>query len=63
MKKIYIVTAGIYSEYLIKAVFENKEKAERYARQFDNWHPNYARVEEWETLDDDIEDDIETEEK
>lgn len=30
MNKVYIVTSGIYSDYAIEEVFDNREDAERY---------------------------------
>jgi hypothetical protein len=47
--KVYIVTAGCYSDYHIKRVFSNKEKAELYAKG-----TSEADIEEYE-LDDDKE--------
>lgn len=34
MKKIYVVTAGEYSDYRIQAVFSEKEIAEKYVKLF-----------------------------
>ena len=46
--KIYIVTAGSYSDYRIEKVFTDKAKAEEYAE----WLYDSNPVEEYETEDD-----------
>ena len=46
--KIYIVTSGIYSDYCIRRVFTNKEKAEEYRE----WLHDSNEVEEYDTSDD-----------
>lgn len=54
--KVYIVTAGDYSDYHIVAVFANQKKAELYCathNKGDVYEPYY--VEEWETEDTKIE--------
>jgi len=40
MKKVYVVTAGEYSDYRIEAVFSTKEKAENYINTFYNYEFN-----------------------
>jgi len=48
VKKVYIVTAGEYSDYHIVGVFDIKELAEAFCRKT-NFPPFYpAEVEEWE---------------
>ena len=42
MKKIFLVTDGEYSDYRVRAVFSDKEKADEFARL-----GNYERVEEY----------------
>jgi hypothetical protein len=51
--KIYIVTAGEYSDYHIVRVFLDKEKAERYISLCGN-HYDEPVIEEYETDDDSI---------
>ena len=46
--KIYIVTSGTYSDYCIRRVFTNKEKAEEYRE----WLHDSNEVEEYDTSDD-----------
>lgn len=46
--KIYIVTSGTYSDYCIRRVFTNKEKAEEYRE----WLHGSNEVEEYDTSDD-----------
>lgn len=46
--KIYIVTSGTYSDYCIRRVFTNKEKAEEYRE----WLRDSNEVEEYDTSDD-----------
>lgn len=47
--KVYVVTAGEYSDYSIQHIFSNREAADEYVRDF-NLAGSYrdARVEEWE---------------
>lgn len=54
--KIYIVTSGIYSDYMIDAVFLDKDKARKYSEIIYN-----AIVEEYDTKDDNLEVMIENE--
>lgn len=44
MKKIYLVSAGSYSDYMIYGVFDNRELAEKYKKMFGD----YFDVEEME---------------
>ena len=46
--KIYVVTSGTYSDYCIRRVFLNKEKAEEYRL----WLRDANEVEEYDTSDD-----------
>lgn len=56
-ENIYIVTDGDYSEYIIKKVFLDKEKAEKYAKlSTDGYYQ--CEVEEWDTSDDKLIDEI-----
>lgn len=48
--KVYIVTSGEYSDYMIRKVFLDKDKAEKYKE----WLPNSNDVEEYDTSDDDV---------
>jgi hypothetical protein len=45
--KVYIVTEGSYSEYMIEKVFSNREAAEEYKK----WHNIYNDIEEYELHD------------
>lgn len=45
--KIYIVTAGQYSDYRIEKIFTDKTKAEEFAK----WFYDSNGVEEWDTED------------
>ena len=45
--KVYIVTAGEYSDYRIEKVFTNKTKAEEFAK----WCYDSNGVDEWDTED------------
>lgn len=47
--KVYIVTSGSYSDYGIRRVFLDGEKAHKYA----SYHNDYE-VEEWDTYDNEI---------
>lgn len=49
--KIYVVTSGWYSDYMINAIFLDKDKAQKYADILYDSNP----IEEFETEDDDIE--------
>ena len=48
--KVYVVTSGIYSDYMIRKIFLNKDKAEEYRK----WLPDSNDIEEYDTSDDDI---------
>ena len=48
--KVYIVTSGTYSDYMIRKIFLDKDKAEEYKK----WLPDSNDVEEYDTSDDDI---------
>lgn len=48
--KIYVVTSGIYSEYSIEGVFLSKDKAQIFS---DTVYGSNG-VEEWDTMDDDV---------
>lgn len=48
--KVYVVTSGIYSDYIIRKIFLDKDKAEEYK----DWLPDSNNVEEYDTSDDDI---------
>ena len=48
--KVYIVTSGTYSDYMIQKIFLDKDKAEEYRK----WLPDSNDVEEYDTSDDDI---------
>lgn len=45
--KVYIVTDGEYSDYMIQKVFSNREAAEEYKK----WHNIYNAIEEYEVHD------------
>jgi hypothetical protein len=45
--KVYIVTDGDYSDYMIEKVFSNREAAEEYKK----WHNIHNEVEEYEIYD------------
>lgn len=47
--KVYIVTSGEYSSYMIRKIFLNKDKAEEYRK----WLPDSNDVEEYDTSDND----------
>lgn len=47
--KVYIVTSGTYSDYMIQKIFLDKDKAEEYRK----WLPDSNDVEEYDTSDDD----------
>ena len=47
--KVYIVTSGTYSDYMIRKIFLDKDKAEEYRK----WLPDSNDVEEYDTSDDD----------
>ena len=48
--KVYVVTSGIYSDYMIRKIFLNKDKAEEYRK----WLPDSNDIEEYDTSDDDV---------
>ncbi len=48
--KVYIVTSGTYSDYMIRKVFLDKDKAEEYKK----WIPDSNDIEEYDTSDDDV---------
>lgn len=48
--KVYVVTSGIYSGYMIRKIFLNKDKAEEYKK----WLPDSNDIEEYDTSDDDV---------
>lgn len=50
--KVYIVTSGSYSDYGIRKVFLDEDKAEKYAKAHSD---NDAGVEEWDVSDDVVE--------
>ena len=53
--KIYIITSGSYSDYGIRRVFTDLEKAEKYASLCDtDGGYNEARIEEYETEESDF---------
>ena len=45
--KVYIVTDGYYSEYMIEKVFSNRPAAEEYKE----WHNIHNEIEEYEIYD------------
>jgi hypothetical protein len=45
--KVYIVTDGEYSDYMIERVFSNREAAEEYKK----WHNIHNEIEEYEIYD------------
>lgn len=47
--KVYIVTSGTYSDYMIRKIFLDKDKAEEYRK----WLPDSNDIEEYDTSDDD----------
>lgn len=47
--KVYIVTSGTYSDYMIRKIFLDKDKAEEYR----TWLPDSNDVEEYDTSDND----------
>lgn len=48
--KVYVVTSGTYSDYMIQKIFLDKDKAEEYRK----WLPNSNDIEEYNTSDDDV---------
>lgn len=48
--KVYIVTSGTYSDYMIRKIFLDKDKAEKYKE----WLPDSNDIEEYDTSDDDV---------
>ena len=49
MAKVYVITAGEYSDYHICAVALDPQKAEQLKRVFDPSDYTGARIEEWDT--------------
>ena len=47
--RVYVVTSGIYSDYMIKKIFLNRDKAEEYKE----WLYDANDIEEYDTADDD----------
>jgi hypothetical protein len=47
MGKVYVVTAGVYSDYHILAVFSNRESAEKYKEKYEKNVREDARIEEY----------------
>ena len=51
MKKIYVVTSGQYSDYIIEKIFEKKEDAEKYLSLVNNkWCIYNNDIEEYELI-------------
>ncbi len=48
MNKVYIVTSGVYSDYAIDEVFDNREDAERYICLYNNDSYFNMRIEEYD---------------
>ena len=48
--KVYVVTSGTYSDYMIQKIFLDKDKAEEYRK----WLPDSNDIEEYNTSDDDV---------
>lgn len=48
--KVYVVTSGEYSDYMIRKIFLDKDKAEEYKK----WLPDSNDIEEYDTSDDDV---------
>ena len=48
--KVYVVTSGEYSDYMIRKIFLDEDKAEEYRK----WLPNSNDIEEYDTSDDDV---------
>lgn len=51
MSKVYVVTAGVYSDYHIQKIFDNKPAAEEYIRQCelsDDYFSRSATIEEYD---------------
>lgn len=47
--KVYVVTSGTYSDYMIRKIFLDEDKAEEYRK----WLPDSNDIEEYDTSDDD----------
>lgn len=47
--KVYVVTSGTYSDYMIRKIFLDKDKAEKYKE----WLPDSNDIEEYDISDDD----------
>ena len=55
--KVYIVTAGEYSDYHICKVFLDKEKAEKYValeNEMNKYYSDNCYINEWDTADDSV---------
>ena len=48
--KVYVVTSGEYSDYMIRKIFLDEDNAEEYRK----WLPNSNDIEEYDTSDDDV---------
>lgn len=51
MSKVYVITAGVYSDYHIQKIFDNKPAAEEYIRQCelsDDYFSRSATIEEYD---------------
>jgi hypothetical protein len=48
--KVYVVTSGEYSDYMINKIFLDKDKAEEYRK----WLPDSNDIEEYDTSDEDV---------
>ena len=48
--KVYVVTSGEYSDYMIRKIFLDKDKAEEYRK----WLSDSNDVEEYDTSDEDV---------
>lgn len=57
MSKVYVVTAGTYSNYHVVCIFADKEKAKHYIELYNrnvcdrSWYDEY-NLEEYDTMDD-----------
>jgi hypothetical protein len=47
MKTVYVVTQGDYSEYGIRAIFSERDEAEKYANMLTRASDEEASVEDW----------------
>lgn len=51
MSKVYVITAGVYSDYHIQKIFDNRSAAEEYIRQCelsDDYFSRSATIEEYD---------------